>query len=75
MDAGLHTLILLLLVKLAGTVQAVIAIIQFFWTLFNDDKNQEIARFGYGLGRWFMQASLFASGGSEDKPFPLKAGV
>ncbi len=67
---GLHTLIILLLVNLAGTVQAVVAIIQFFWMLFNDDKNQEIARFGRGLGRWFGQASAFVTAGSEDKPFP-----
>ena len=70
---GLHTLIILLLVNLAGTVQAVIAVIQFFWMLFNNDKNKEIVRFGRGLGRWFAQASTFVSGGSEEKPFPYQS--
>ncbi len=70
---GLHTLIILFLVNLAGTVQAVVAVIQFFWMLFKEDKNQEIARFGRGLGRWFAQASAFVTGGSEDKPFPYKS--
>ncbi len=67
---GLHMLVVLLLVKLAGTVQAVVAIIQFFWMLFKVDKNAEITRFGRGLGRWFSQASAFLTGGTEDKPFP-----
>ncbi|HIP22296.1 MAG TPA: DUF4389 domain-containing protein [Rhodobacteraceae bacterium] len=69
---GLHTLIILFLFNLAGTVQAVVALIQFFWMLFKEEKNKEIARFGRGLGRWFTQASAFVTGGSEDKPFPYK---
>ncbi len=70
---GLHMLVVLLLVNLAGTVQAVVALIQFFWMLFNEDKNQEIARFGRGLGRWFNQATGFLTGGSEEKPFPYQS--
>jgi len=70
---GLHTLIILLLVNLAGTVQAVVAVIQFFWMLFNEEKNREIARFGRGLGRWFAQASAFVTGGTEEKPFPYQS--
>jgi len=69
---GLHMLVVLLLVNLAGTVQAVVALIQFFWMLFKDEKNAEIARFGRGLGRWFTQATGFLTGGSEDKPFPYQ---
>ena len=69
---GLHMLVVLVLMKIAGTVLAVVSIIQFFWMLFNDDKNPEIARFGRGLGRWLMQASEFVTGGSEEKPFPYQ---
>jgi len=67
-------LVILFLVNIAGTVQAVVALIQFFWMLFNEDKNREIARFGRGLGRWFAQASAFVTGGTEEKPFPYKSG-
>lgn len=67
---GLHMLVVVLLVNLAGTVQAVVVVIQFFWMLFNQDKNPEIIRFGRGLSRWFAQASAFVTGGSEEKPFP-----
>jgi len=70
---GLHMLVVLLLVNLAGTVQAVVALIQFFWMLFNEEKNAEIARFGRGLGRWFAHATAFLTGNSEDKPFPYKS--
>lgn len=70
---GLHMLVVLVLAKLAGVVLAVVTIIQFFWMLFNDDKNEEIARFGRGLGRWNRQASVFLTGGSEEKPFPYQS--
>ena len=69
---GLHMLVVLLLINLAGTVLAVVALIQFFWVLFNEDKNTEIARFGRGLGRWLSQATEFLTGGSEKKPFPYQ---
>lgn len=65
-------LVVLVLAKLAGAVLFVVAVIQFFWTLFNDEKNGEIARFGRGLGRWFNQAVEFLTGGSEEKPFPYQ---
>ncbi len=70
---GLHMLVVLVLAKLAGVVLAVVTVIQFFWMLFNDDKNEEIARFGRGLGRWYRQASAFLTGGSEEKPFPYQS--
>lgn len=69
---GLHMLIILLLVNLAATVQVVVSVIQFFWLLFNAEKNDEIARFGRGLGRWFSQATTFLTAGSEEKPFPYQ---
>lgn len=70
---GLHMLIVLVLGKIAGTVLAVVAIIQFFWLLFNAEKNVDIARFGHGLGRWLAQATAFLTGGSEEKPFPYQS--
>ncbi len=69
---GLHMLVVLLLINLAGTVLAVVALIQFFWMLFNEKKNAEIARFGRGLARWLSQATGFLTGGSEEKPFPYQ---
>ena len=70
---GLHMLVVLVLAKLAGVVLAVVAIIQFFWLLFNEQKNDEIARFGRGLGRWLGQATSFLTGGAEEKPFPYQS--
>jgi len=70
---GLHMLVVLILLKIAGTVLAVVTIIQFFWMLFNAEKNGDIARFGNGLGRWFTQATAFLTGGSEEKPFPYQS--
>jgi len=70
---GLHMLVVLLLINLAGTVLAVVAVIQFFWMLFNEDKNEELLRFGRGLSRWFAQATVFLTGGREDKPFPYQS--
>lgn len=70
---GLHMLVILLLVNIAGTVQAVVSFIQFFWMLFNNQRNDEIARFGRGLSRWFAQATTFLTAESEEKPFPYNS--
>lgn len=70
---GLHMLIFLLLTNLAGTVLAVIALIQFIWMLFNDKKNEELSRFGRGLGRWFREVVAFQTCETDEKPFPWKS--
>lgn len=70
---GLHMLVFLLLMNLAATVLAVIAVIQFIWMLVNDAKNKELTRFGRGLGRWFKQVVAFQTVETEEKPFPWKS--
>jgi len=69
---GLFMLILLLLTNLAGTVLAVIALIQFIWLLATGEKNNDLSRFGRGFGRWFSQVVAFQTCETEEKPFPWK---
>jgi len=67
---GLYMLVFLLLLELAGTVLAVITVIQFIWMLVKGDKNEELTRFGRGLGRWFRAVIAFQTGDTNEKPFP-----
>ena len=69
---GLYMLVFLLLLELAGTVLAVVTVIQFIWLLIKGDKNKELARFGRGFGRWFRDVIAFQTGQTEEKPFPWK---
>ncbi len=70
---GFYMLIFILLMELAGTVLAVIALIQFIWMLLNGDKNGDLSRFGRGFGRWFREAVAFQTCETDEKPFPWKA--
>ena len=67
---GLYMLLVLIMLEVAGTVLAVIAVIQFVWMLINGDKNDDLSRFGRSLGRWFKQAVAFQTCDTEEKPFP-----
>jgi len=70
---GLFMLIFLLLLELAGTVLAVVTVIQFIWLLIKGSKNDELTRFGRGLGRWFRAVIAFQTGATEEKPFPWQS--
>ena len=70
---GLYMLIFLLLLELAGTVLAVITVIQFIWMLVKGSRNDELTRFGRGLGRWFSAVIAFQTGATEEKPFPWQS--
>ncbi len=70
---GLFMFFFLLLLNLAVTVLAVIAIIQFFWLLFKGEKNDGLTDFGRSLGKWFREVARFQTVESEVKPFPWAA--
>lgn len=67
---GLWMLVLAVLVRLASTVLALAALLQFGWMLFAGTRNGHIAAFGEGLARWLAIAARFQTGASERLPFP-----
>ncbi len=67
---GLFMIIFLILMNVAATVLAVIAIVQFFWLLFKSERNEGLTSFGFSLGKWFRDVARFQSADTDVKPFP-----
>ena len=67
---GLMMLILAFFFSFAGSILGVIALVQFFWTLFNKEPNPALRTFGTGLADWMRQTARFQVFATEDKPFP-----
>ena len=68
--SGLQMAVIGIIFKLGITVLTFLAIIQFFWMLFTQDKNKLIANLGASLKIWFGGATEFLLGTSDTKPFP-----
>ncbi len=69
---GLFMLIFIVLFKIAETVLSLLAVIQFFWLLFNKEPNASLKKFGISLGNWMLEVVDFQSCASDEKPFPWK---
>lgn len=69
---GLWMLVLAFLFGVAQTILAVSAVIQFFWMLFTDERNEFLMEFGRGVGTWLEQVAHFQTGSTDEKPFPWK---
>ncbi len=68
---GLFMLILAVFFGFAQSLLALLAVIQFFWALFNTNTpNPAIRLFGASLADWLRQTARFQTFSTEDKPFP-----
>ncbi len=67
----IYMLIFSLLLALVKTVVWVIAALQFFVVLFTGRDNPHLRDLGQGVAKWSLQATLFLSYNSEEKPFPF----
>lgn len=68
---GLFMLILAVFFGFAQTLLALVAIIQFFWALFNSNTpNPALRHFGASLADWLRQTARYQTFASEDRPFP-----
>ena len=66
-------IVFFILFAIAETVLFVLAIIQFFWMLFNTGRRSDaIADFGKRLGTWLQEVALFQTAQSDKRPFPWK---
>ena len=71
--SGLQMAVIGIIFNLGITLLTFLAIIQFFWMLFTQDKNKFIANLGVSLKTWFGSATEFLLGTSDTKPFPWSA--
>ena len=63
-------IVLIICFSLAETALYIIALIQFIWTLVNDEPNEQLADFGKALSKWIAQDAEYLSYVTEEKPFP-----
>jgi hypothetical protein len=67
---GLFVLVLGVLIWFAMPVVGILVVVQFFWMLFTGEKNPSVAELGTTIADWLADATRFATGASETKPFP-----
>ena len=63
-------IVLIICFSLAETALYIIALIQFIWTLVNDDPNEQLSDFGASISAWLAQNAKYLSYVTEEKPFP-----
>ena len=68
---GLFMLLFLVIFWVAEFVVAAVAIVQFGWVVFNDERNERLARFGASLSRFVYQTLQYWMFNSDEKPFPF----
>ncbi|MGA7325843.1 MAG: DUF4389 domain-containing protein [Rhodomicrobium sp.] len=49
-----------------------LVVVQFFWLLFTQERNEQLARFGSSFSVWFSDVARFQSCATDDKPFPWR---
>jgi hypothetical protein len=69
---GLIMLLFAIAFGIGQMVLNIITIVQFFWLLIQNERNENLARFGASLANWFAEVARFQSGATEDKPFPWR---
>jgi len=63
-------IVLIICFSLAETALYIIVLIQFIWTLVNDEPNEQLSDFGATLSDWIAQNAKYLSYVTEEKPFP-----
>lgn len=67
---GLFMLILAVFFSFAGSLLALLGLVQFGWSVFGNGPNPALRAFGTTLAEWLRQTARFQVFATEDKPFP-----
>ena len=68
---GLFMLLFAVLYGVAEIVLAVVAVFQFGHALITGKPNDNVTRFGYSVGRYIFEITLFVTFNTEERPFPF----
>jgi hypothetical protein len=68
---GLFILLVAFFLFVARVVTGAVVIIQFLFTVFAGEVNDNLQRFGASLARYIYQCLLFVTYNSDNKPFPF----
>jgi hypothetical protein len=68
---GLFILLFVFLMAVARVVTGAVVVIQFLFTVFSGQTNENLRYFGASLATYVYQALLFVTYNSDEKPFPF----
>lgn len=68
---GLFILLFAFLLVVARVVTGAVVVIQFLFTVFSGQTNDNLRYFGASLATYVYQALLFVTYNSDEKPFPF----
>lgn len=68
---GLFILLFAFIMGVAKVVTAAVVVIQFLFTVFSGETNDNLRHFGASLSRYTYQLMLYLTYNSDDKPFPF----
>jgi Flp pilus assembly protein TadB len=68
---GAFMLLFIAIYAVAEAVVAAVAVIQFGWLVFTEERNSRLESFGGSLSRFIYQIVRFWTFGSDQKPFPF----
>ena len=68
---GLFMLMFFILLQLAKIVAGVVVVLQFLFTIFTTQTNENLLRFGGSLSRYIYQAWSYLTYNSDTRPFPF----
>ena len=70
---GIQMLIIGEMMNIGLTIIGFLALVQFLWMLFTNERNNAIADLVVKIKDWYGNAIAFMLGNSEQKPFPWKS--
>lgn len=68
---GLFILLFVFLLVIARVVTGAVVVIQFLFTVFSGQSNENLRYFGASLATFIYQTLLFVTYNSDNKPFPF----
>ena len=70
---GVQILVMGFMMNIGLTIIGFLALTQFFWMLFANERNGFIADLGVTIREWYSEAISFLLGSSDNKPFPWRS--
>jgi len=70
---GLFMVMFFILLQLAKVVAGMVVVLQFLFTIFTNQTNDNLLHFGASLSRYIYQIWLFLTYNTETQPFPFAA--
>lgn len=69
---GLFLLLFAFILGVSKVVTGAVVLMQFLFTVFSGEVNENLQRFGASLSRFTYQVMLYLTYNSDEKPFPFK---